>query len=51
MADSQPSGRRKIPPPKKTYTPPHEEERSEATQAAADQFLDGKPTIRHGEAK
>lgn len=41
----------KVPPPKKTYTPPDKEPRSEATQVAADRYLHGKPTNADGSVK
>jgi hypothetical protein len=46
MADPKPTPKRtKVPPPKKTYPDPATEPRSNRTQAAADRYLSGVPTI------
>lgn len=37
-----------VPPAKTHYPPAHTERRSTETQAAADRFLTGEATIRHG---
>jgi hypothetical protein len=52
MADPKPTGSTKPPAdPSKTYTKPHEEARSDATQAAADRHLHGQPTNPDGSTK
>lgn len=51
MADKKVPAERQVPPAKAKYIPAHEEERSDATQAAVDRFLHGKPTNPDGSVK
>ncbi|HYS37831.1 MAG TPA: hypothetical protein VEO01_19610 [Pseudonocardiaceae bacterium] len=44
-------GATSVPKAKKTYTAPHEEVRSEATQASVDRHLHGQPTNPDGTVK